>query len=265
MKTDCHIHVRGTEDGKKVLAEMDRKGFGRLVLFGPPRETMKKQKEADDLLAKICAPDPKRLLAFPWIDPRIRGIAGEIKRCAGKLGCAGFKMIPDHWCPCDKFMFPVYRTIEALGKPIIFHSGILWGNEDSSRFCRPANYEVVIHFPKLTIALAHISWPWTDECIAVSNRFKFIARDTKRSVPQVLIDTTRGTPPVYRKDALAKAVACCGVENLLFGSDGSHAEDLTMSLEHQRLDTEILAAIGCTREQIEGYCGSNLDRLFKTS
>jgi len=76
-------------------------------------------------------------------------------------------MIPDHWYPYDEFMYSIYEEVEELGVPIIFHSGILFDFKDSSRFCRPVNYEVFLSFPDLKFALAHVSWPWIDECSAL--------------------------------------------------------------------------------------------------
>jgi len=217
-----------------------------------------------DSLAKACATDPKRLLGFARIDPRIEGITDEIKRCREDLKLPGIKMLPDHWAPCDDFMFPVYETIEAMGMPIIFHSGILWGNADSSRFCRPALYESVIHFPKLTIALAHIGWPWVDECIAVVNRFVHLARREKRKHPQVFIDTTPGTPPIYRKDAFKKALACCGIDNMIYGSDlGLPRSDLAATVERMASDEAILRELGCNDDDVEKMLGTNLDKLFE--
>ena len=78
----------------------------------------------------------------------------------------------NHWYPpYDERIFPVYEKIQQLKVPILFYSGILSGNRDSSRFCRPVNFEVMIDLPKIRFALAHIGWPWTDECIAVAGRF----------------------------------------------------------------------------------------------
>ena len=262
MHSDCHVHVRGTEDAKKVLASMDKNGVERAVLLGRSGKTLDEQKASNDGLAKLCSAEPKRLVAFARIDPRLAGIEGEIKRCREKLGMAGVKMLPDHWAPCDDFMMPIYKTIESLRMPILFHSGILWGNADSSRFCRPALFEPVIHFPKLTIALAHIGWPWTDECIAVCHRFVHLARHEKRKKPQVFIDTTRGTPPVYRSDAIRKAIDCCGVAPILFGSDTGGAEDLSNSAEHARLDAEILNDLGLSDEDIAAILRTNLDRFM---
>jgi predicted TIM-barrel fold metal-dependent hydrolase len=242
---------------------MDEHGFAKAVLMGRGARTTEEQRASSDDLAKLCSADRKRLLGFARIDPRIEGVTDEVRRCREKLGLVGIKMLPDHWAPCDEFMFPVYGTIESMGMPILFHSGILWGNADSSRFCRPALYESVIHFPKLKIALAHIGWPWTDECIAVANRFVHKARGEKRKNPQVFIDTTRGTPTVYRRDALKKAIACCGVGTLISGSDSGHCEDFSTSAEHAEMDVEILSDLGCSEQEIDMILGSNLDKLLE--
>ena len=263
MRSDCHIHVRSGLDAGALLADMDRLGIDRIVMMGMSGKTLAEQQVSDDGLAEMIAHDPKRLLGFARIDPRLDGIRGEIKRCRNDLAIPGIKMLPDHWAPCDEFMFPVYETIQECGMPIIFHSGILWGNADSSRFCRPALYEAIIHFPGITIALAHIGWPWTDECIALVNRFVHIARREGKKHPQILIDCTPGTPPIYRKDAFAKAIACCGIDNMIYGSDlGLPAKDLGITVERMESDTGILKELGCTDEQIDGYLGTNLDKLF---
>jgi len=265
MRSDCHVHVRGECDGRVVLAEMDRLKIDKVSLMGRGgASTLARQRASDDDLSKLCSADRKRLLGFARIDPRLDGITDEIKRCRQDLALPGVKMLPDHWAPCDDFMWPVYETIEAMGMPILFHSGILWGNADSSRFCRPALYESVIHFPKLKIALAHIGWPWTDECIAVANRFVDLARRQKRKNPQVFIDCTPGTPPVYRRDALRKAYGCCGAAVMLYGSDLGVPGDLTPSAERMETDAELLREIGCTIAEIDGVLGTNIDKLFET-
>ena len=39
----------------------------------------------------------------------------------------------------------------------IFHSGILFGFGDGSRFCRPVFYEAFLNTPGVEFALSHIS------------------------------------------------------------------------------------------------------------
>jgi len=264
MRSDCHVHVRAECDARMVLAEMDRLKIDKVGLLGRGgASTPAQQRTSDDELSKMCSAARKRLLGFARIDPRLGGITDEIKRCREDLALAAIKMLPDHWAPCDDFMWPVYETIESMGMPILFHSGILWGNADSSRFCRPALYESVIHFPKLKIALAHIGWPWTDECIAVANRFVELARRENRKNPQVFIDCTPGTPRVYRKDAFRKALACCGAAVMLYGSDRSVPGDLSPSAERMESDAGLLHELGCTADEIDMVLGGNIDKLFE--
>ncbi len=262
MHSDCHFHVKGTEDAKKVLAAMDRSGVERAILLGRRAVTLLEQRESNDDLAKLCSADPQRLVGFARTDPRIPGILDEILRCRESLQLTGIKMLPDHWSPADDFMMPIYAAVEKLRMPILFHSGILWGNGDSSRFCRPANYEMpIVNFPRLHVALAHIGWPWTDECIAVCNRFVVKAR--REQCPcRVFIDTTRGTPDVYRADAIRKAIACCGVSPIIFGSDGNDPEDFSISAQHVRLDREIFAQLGVSAADAEAILRTNIDRFL---
>jgi len=265
MRTDCHIHVRGGKcEAGPILEQMDRLKIDKMVLMGSgAAKTPAAQKKSDDELSKLCSADRRRLVGFARIEPQLAGTTDEIRRCREKLGLVGIKMLPDHWAPCDEFMHPVYKTIEAMGMPIIFHSGILWGNADSSRFCRPANYEAVIFFPKLKIALAHIGWPWVDECIAVVDRFVDMAKRDGRKSSQVWIDCTPGTPPVYRKEALRKALAVCGAPVMLYGSDLAVPGDLSIIAGRMETDIRLLRELGCKQEEIDMVLGSNLDRFLE--
>ncbi len=76
-------------------------------------------------------------------------------------------MIPNHWYPADPTPQACYAKINDYGKPMLFHSGILWGTSGTSKHCRPAFYEIMLLYPKIRFAMAHLTWPWTDECFAV--------------------------------------------------------------------------------------------------
>lgn len=286
MRSDCHVHVRGDCEARKVLAEMDRLKIDKVGLMGRGGAgTIAEQRVRDDELSKLCSADRKRLLGFARIDPRLEGITDEIRRCRQDLKLPGVKMLPDHWSPCDEFLWPVYQTIEAMGMPILFHSGILWGNADSSRFCRPVLYESVIHFPRLKIALAHIGWPWTDECIAVADRFKTMARmkdgrdpELKKDVVwrnrnlhertfevdvQCKVDLTPGTPDVYRAEVLRRCYDVLGADMLVFGTDSGGADDLTGVKTQQERDERIFRDdLGLSDSDIDRIMGSNVLKLL---
>ena len=61
----------------------------------------------------------------------------------------------------------VFRTISQADRPILFHSGILWDGKPSGPYNHPAGFESLLEVDGLRFCLAHISWPWCDELIAV--------------------------------------------------------------------------------------------------
>lgn len=256
---DCHCHATGNETPDEVLRAMDAAGVERINLFAPYPEPVagefrrETQRASTDHVAKLQAADPERVYGLLWVEPRTPGILEEVDYGIGDLGLRGVKMIPDHWAPNDELLFPVYERMRALGRPIQFHSGILYGFGDSSRFCQPVLYEALLHFPGLRFSLAHMSWPWVDECIALSGRF-LAAAGWQRDCCQMWIDTTRGTPDAWREEALRKAVPFCGTDRLLFGVDGSPARLAELAPVHIAKDVALLRdVLGLSASQIEAF------------
>ena len=280
---DCHCHCRGNETGDEVLRYMDAAGLERITLFSayPPQWSFEPGEgdwfgldpsdasgrpggsgiayRREDVrtsiehVAKIQAAAPDRIYAMLWAEPRAPGIVEEIEYAIVDKGLRGLKMIPDHWSAGDEMMYPIYEKMQELNKPIMFHSGILYGFGDSSRFCRPVLFEPLMHFPKLRFSLAHISWPWVDECIAVFGRFR-AAKGHSGQPPQMWIDTCRGTPDNYREEALGKAIPFCGMERLMFGVDTAPEALPKNAPVHVRKDLDIMREIiGVSQEQIEMF------------
>ncbi len=261
MYHDCHIHWRAETNGRDVLTAMDKQEMQKAVLIGPHRtETNEQVVESIGVIADICALDPDRLLGLVWIEPTLSEAADHVERAIADHGLAGIKMIPDHWYPYEERFFPVYRKIEELRVPLLFHSGILFGNMDSSRFCRPVFYEVMLHFPRLKFALAHISWPWTDECIAVGGRMRAASRRGDVPEMQMFVDITRGTPDFYRKDALDRALRYLGPERLIYGSDDRIPGELSRSRKGVETDREIICGdLGWSEDDFDKIARRNLE------
>ncbi len=222
MFSDVHVHhmLKGKVTGKGLLKEMDRQGMRRMAVLSPYMgQSLETHKQSIDIVTKLCAEDPNRLVAFAWVEPTLPQ-AVLVVEYAAKMKVKGIKMIPNQWHPYEDRLIPVFAKIEDLRKPVLFHSGISWGHPDSSRFCRPASYEALYKFPKLKFCLAHISWPWTDECIAMAQRMQALVGFKNKSKVQTYIDITPGTPSLYRKDALHKAIEYVGAFRIMYGSDG---------------------------------------------
>ena len=225
---DSHVHVMGgAPDPEKLFNSLKAAGMAGACIFSqPPRKTnraipdpLPPEKAMDECIAWASA--SPTIFPFYYIDPTAPN-AVDLVDLAVEKGMYGFKVIRNDGYPCDDKTLPVYQRIAKHGKPLTFHTGILWDGCNSSQYFRPANWEGLLSCPGLRFALCHISWPWCDECIAVYGKFlNAITRNGWRNVPEMFIDTTPGTPKIYRKEALSKiyTVGYDVLDHVMFGTD----------------------------------------------
>lgn len=268
---DCHVHCRGGETVEETLAGMDAVGIERINLFAryprnpvdhrlaPPREVYRAE---IDHIAMLQDGAPDRIYGLFWPDPRTEGIVEEIEYALVDRGLRGIKMIPMGWSPSDELLLPVYEKMQELGKPIQFHSGILYGPGANSQYCRPVLYEALIAFPKLKFSLAHISWPWIDECCAVWGHYRSASGDGKNQC-QMWIDCSRGTPDAWRLEAMRKVIPFCGTAQVMYGTDTTPGLMTEMAPDHIRKDRDILKnEIGVSEAQLEQFFWGAAESLF---
>ena len=161
-------------------------------------------------------------------------------------------------------------VLTYIAPPDVIYKGIGINLElfkDSSRFCRPCNYEVLVNFPQVKFALAHISWPWTDECIALYGRFQANLEsshysDDRAKEMQMFIDTTPGTPNFYRREAFRRALLFGAEDSMIFGSDSS-ASDLGGASTIAEMDKGIIRELGYSDEIIRKVQSENIVRYLK--
>jgi hypothetical protein len=82
----------------------------------------------------------------------------QAKRAVEELGLKGFKMLPTyaHFYPNDPKLFPFYDTVQSLGVPIMFHTGISIFKGSRVKYGNPLFLdEVADEFPRLKIILEH--------------------------------------------------------------------------------------------------------------
>lgn len=242
MIVDCHVHSCGEETAADVLKGMDAAGVDRILLMSYEYITDEKDLWPElERLSKLCAEAPDRLYSLATVDPRFPSAPGLYRRAVEELGYKGLKMLPNHWYPYDDCAMRMYEVMQELETPGIFHSGILYGQIylDSSRFCRPAYFEAVIHYPKARFALAHIGWPWCEECTAVFGRFRNWHHRGGAPKPQMFIDLTPGG---WTVDQLKRTIDYAGADSILYGSDTNtkSMDHLKNSLEkHRRIFDEL--------------------------
>jgi len=205
-------HIKpGGFDGGMVLSN----GPGRGAADAPTAE------QRMDAVLKICSQN-KYLFPFFFIDPTEPDAVEQVELAESK-GILGYKTICARHFPCDDRAIPVYKKIAEFNRPILFHSGILYdGRNASGNFNRPCNFEGLLSIDNLRFALAHVSWPWTDECIAVFGKFNSArGRGRGGGAGEMFIDLSPGTPRPYRKSVFDRLLFSIGnvKTNLLYGID----------------------------------------------
>jgi len=137
------IHLNGTAPLQHIFNQMRCAGLDRLCLlpedysteYGRPLVTNEEIKRLVDL-----APD--RFIGFAGVDPLAEGAADKLEHAFGDLKLRGLKLHPSrqHFYPSDERMNPIYDICDKYHRPIIFHSGLSWGNSPgplSSRSWQP--------------------------------------------------------------------------------------------------------------------------------
>jgi predicted TIM-barrel fold metal-dependent hydrolase len=169
-------------------------------------------------VAASCAAHPDVLIPFASVDPH-RGRAGvrEARRLVTDHGVRGFKFHPSlqGFSPDDRIAYPLYEAIEELGVPALFHTGqtgigagVPGGGGIRLRHSNPMLVDdVAVDFPELRIILAHPSFPWQDEALAVATH-----------KPYVHIDLS-GWSPKYFPPQLVRYANTLLQDKMLFGSD----------------------------------------------
>ncbi|MEU6844669.1 amidohydrolase family protein [Streptomyces sp. NPDC046716] len=173
---------------------------------------------SNEEVAESCAAHSDALIPFASVDPH-KGRAGvrEARRLVTEHGVRGFKFHPSiqAFSPDDRLAYPLYEAIEELGVPALFHTGqtgigagVPGGGGIRLKYSNPMLVDdVAVDFPELRIILAHPSFPWQDEALAVATH-----------KPHVYIDLS-GWSPKYFPPQLVRYANSLLQDKVLFGSD----------------------------------------------
>jgi len=173
---------------------------------------------SNEEIAQACSEHPDVLIPFGSIDPwKGRAAVREARRLVEEYGVRGFKFHPgiQGFSPNDPMAYPLYEAIEELGVPALFHTGqtgigagVPGGGGIRLKYSNPMFVDdVAVDFPELRIILAHPSFPWQDEALAVATH-----------KPYVYIDLS-GWSPKYFPPQLVKYANSLLKDKVLFGSD----------------------------------------------
>jgi len=224
---DMHVHAEtGIAEPQKLIENMEMAGvYGGTVISVRPEESYGRFKlNYEDRIKNVLEWTKGyegRLFPVLWIHPREENVLEKVKDAAER-GISAFKMICDNYYVYDDISMKLIEVIAKTGKPLMFHSGILWiGKAIAADYNRPANWEHLIEIPNVRFSLAHCSWPWYDECIAIYGRMEAARRFEPQGTPDMYLDLTPGTPKIYREDLLNKLfnIGYNPMSKMMFGSD----------------------------------------------
>lgn len=259
---DCHVHLNGEAVAADVVKALDANGVARMIVISQVERVSLRQTRNNILSAKkLIDAAPDRLSGLAWISPQLPGAAELAAEAIESLGFAGIKIIPDHWYAYEERLEPFWERMNSLHASILFHTGILYGNDDGSRFCQPVYLEKLLHYPHIRFAMAHISWPWCEECLAVMGRMRAAANYEAKGW-QSYVDLTPGTPHHIRKQAVSNAIAFCGVDRIMFGTDSTLPGDLKYQKQILESDLHLLDSLKLTAAQKERILSGTAEELF---
>jgi predicted TIM-barrel fold metal-dependent hydrolase len=172
----------------------------------------------NDEIAEAAHAHPDVLIPFGSVDPHLgRAAVREVHRLVDEQRVRGFKFHPtvQAFHPNDRLAYPVYEAIAEHGLIALFHTGqtgIGAGAPGGAglrlKYSNPLDVDdVAADFPELRIVLAHPSFPWQDEALAVATH-----------KPQVHIDLS-GWSPRYFPPQLVRYANTLLADKVLFGSD----------------------------------------------
>lgn len=109
-------------------------------------------------VAAISRQSP-RLIPFANIHPHlVVDVVRELEYCVEELGCRGLKLLPSYqnWHPLDRRYYALYDAAQALGIPVLFHTGSSVFPNTRLKYADPQFIgEIASDFPRLVLVQAH--------------------------------------------------------------------------------------------------------------
>lgn len=144
---------------------------------------------------------PDRLLGLGGIDPWEDDSARQVDEAVSELGLRGVVVSPfkQGLEPGDPRMSRVFARCEALGVPVLVHTGINWWFEAPYDVGHPRYIDQVANaFPDLRIVALHCGWPWVLDTMMVAWRHRNVYVDISAHRPRhFMVDASGWTPLVY--------------------------------------------------------------------
>ena len=171
----------------------------------------------NETVSQMVSEAPDVFLGFGSVDPHRGSAAVAAVHRAARNGLMGLKFHPSaqQFSPSDEEFLPIFEAAAEENLIVLSHTGFTGlgagtpgGMGIKHRHANPMHLDdIAATFPDLQIVMAHPSWPWQAEALAVA-----------RHKTNVWIDLS-GWSPKYLSQELLDAVRGPLADRTLFGTD----------------------------------------------
>ncbi len=270
---DMHIHAdEGKPDANALIGKMEAAGVTGGAVFSQDPDICASYDERISTLFDWVKGYRDRLFPVFWIHAREENAERKVEEAIA-AGVVGFKMICTDYKVSDDCAQRLVEKITAAGRPIFFHSGILYDikHEPTSQNNRPVEWESLLHIDRVRFSLAHCSWPWVDECLAVLGKYRWVKwKDTELAgrvthEMEMFIDTTPGAPPAWREDLFRKLAAWDpNAESTMFGTDRyTSTYRIPKTVAQIEGDTALYRRFGASDTTLQNYFRDTFFRFLR--
>ncbi len=156
---------------------------------------------------------PEKLIGVAGIDPtNLDEALSDLHEADAEYGMKAITVSPaaQDFHPADSRAMQIFSEALRLRKPVFIHQGIHFAASSKMEFARPSHLdEVARDLPQLKLVIAHMGFPWVDECIVLLGKHSNVFADISSLIHR----------PWTAYNALLRAYEYGVMEKLLFGSD----------------------------------------------
>lgn len=249
---------------EKIIKDMDEAGIDKVCLLASdhrrpyPYDSLPSY-TPNEYVAKIVHEYPDRFIGVASVDP-IRDpyeARQELEKCVKEWDMRALKLYPsyDHYYPADERVFPIYEKAIELDIPVQIHMGWTPCINAPMKYQRPWLLdEVGIRFPELKVIVAHLGYPWVDECICLVAKHPNFYAD---------LALWGAFPPEILIQALWKFGILCSYDKLLYGSENPWMVSFLKTMKNINKIAEEKGLPRISEEDLKKILGENAKKLYK--
>lgn len=167
----------------------------------------------NELVATYVRKHPEKLIGVAGIDPTdLPAAMDELTRMRADRGMKAIATSPavQDFHPADSRAMQVFVEAARTNMPVFIHQGFQFCAAGKMEFARPVLMdEVARELPQLKIVIAHMGYPWVEECIVLLGKHGNVFADISALLHR----------PWQAYNALLSAYQYGVIDQLLFGSD----------------------------------------------